>query len=109
MLRQRMWTIMIRPYTTESGTKMHYTGTPKASRSDFGQTGTSEVSLSGNKGGQPNNSTMELTSGGWTEWYRTSSYPKLRVKYREALYEFPATHIMVVEIIPMDLEATPNS
>lgn len=109
MLKQRIWVIMIRPYETESDTEMYYTGVPKASPGDFGQSGTGTVNLKGNNEGQPSNSTIETTDGGWVDWFTTTSYPKLRMKYREALQTIPSQHVRVAEINPMDMEATPKS
>lgn len=109
-LRQREWAIYIRPYHTRtiSGNvvRIDFTGTPKAGRRDVGETsGTNTaIDLKGNGEGGG-----KVDTGGWTMWFKTTSFKLLREKYKEALQQTSAEQLRVVEIMNVDTLVTPLS
>lgn len=114
MLRQRTWAIMIRPYHNRalggSTVRIDYKGAPKAGRSsDLGYTGSDYATrlLGNGEGGTDGTAIME--TGGWTMWYSSTSFKKVRQKYKEILSQTAKENIRVVEMIPTDLLVTPIS
>lgn len=108
-LRQRTWSILIRPYHIRNEFITHYTGTPKASGSDVGLTGSTNVSLEGEGEGMEDWNTVGTDEGGWVMWYTTTSYPRLREKYGECLKTHPSNMVRIVELMPVDIMVTPRS
>lgn len=109
-LRQREWVIMIRPYYKKSGKFIiWYDGVPKAgSSSDLGEIGQdSATALKGVGEGMEVGSKMEYDDGGWVIWYKTNSFNKLRLKYKEILTETGSENIRVLELLPVDTLVTP--
>ena len=112
-LRQREWSILIRPYYVDSRKNVtYYDKVPKAAKvADFGdgQTPDTPVALKGNAEGMEIGSTLPIDEGGWVVWYVTTSFPKLREKYKECLNTVPKQYIRVMEMIPVDTMVTPIS
>ena len=113
-LRQREWIILVRPYyLSKSGSRIWYTGVPKAGiRTDLGDTNASYDTATALKGvgeGMETGSKMDYDKGGWTIWYKTNSFVKLREKYRELLDVAGADNVRVVEMLPVDILVTPLS
>lgn len=116
-LRQREWAIFIRPYylqDTSSGKpiRINYEGVPKAGRrSDLGDKDSDDIAtpLLGVGEGMKHNSTLPYDEGGWVMWYKTTSFVKLREKYKECLTQVGKEMTRVVEIIPVDILVTPLS
>ena len=114
MLRQRTWVIMIRTYYNRSmggnTVRIDYKGVPKAGySSDLGFDGDNYATpLRGNgEGGTDGSAPME--TGGWTMWYSSTSFKKVRQKYKEILIQTAKENIRVVEMIPTDTLVTPLS
>lgn len=112
-LRQRQWMIMIRPYyTNDEGYDLYYTGTPKAGKSkDLGSNSSINTAeeLKGNGEGMEANNTLPIDGGGWVVWYTTTSFAKVREKYKECLITVGRQHTKIVEVIPADTLVTPIS
>lgn len=112
MLKQREWVIFIRPYYQNSGgNNIYYKGTPKADKRDFGEKSSSNdiVDLKGIAEGMEIGNSMPINEGGWVMWYKTTSFTKLREKYKECLTLVGKEMTTVVEIIPIDTMVTPIS
>ena len=109
-LRQREWAIMIRPYYMKvmgsNRVRIDYVGTPQAGRSrDLGYTGTNsatDLKGAGEGGG-------DCDTGGWTMWYKDTSFKRLREKYKDLLQETTKENIRIVEVINVDTLITPIS
>ena len=110
-LRQREWVIYIRPYYTKSSGgstfRIDYANTPRAGRTgDLGYT-TGQNTASSLKGVGEGGG--DCDTGGWVMWYKTSSFKKLREKYKEILQLTSAQNIRIAEIINVDTMITPIS
>lgn len=112
-LRQRTWGILVRPYYQDGEMVVHYSGVPKAGiKSDLGSTNASydtAKALKGNLEGMEEWNTVPADKGGWTMWYATTSYEKIKEKYKECLETHPKGHTRIVEIMPVDTMITPIS
>lgn len=110
-LRQREWIIYIRPYWVDKASRIYYTGIPKVGyTSDMGKTGTDTATpIKGVGEGMEQGSTMEYDEGVWVVWYKTNSFVKAREKYREIIEVAGAEYVRVVEMLPVDMMATPIS
>lgn len=109
-LRQREWVIMIRPYHTKGNITIWYDGVPKAgSNTDLGATSGTDTptALKGIGEGMEATSKMQYDKGGWVIWYKTNSFNKLRLKYKEILADTGSDNIRVMEILPVDTLVTP--
>lgn len=110
-LRQREWVIMTRPYYVKDNKfTVWYSGVPKAGlTSDLGATTGMDVAtnLKGVGEGMEVGSKMEYDEGGWVIWYKTNSFNKLRLKYKEILTRTGSENIRVMELLPVDTLVTP--
>lgn len=112
-LRQREWSILIRPYYDKKSYRIDYEGVPKAGiKSDLGDTLAKydiATPLKGVGEGMSPNDTLPIEEGGWVMWYKTTSFSKLREKYKECLGQVAKEMVRIVEIIPVDTMITPIS
>lgn len=106
MLKQRTWAIMIRPYYIRSGIRLNYDGVPKASDRDTLASSPRgyAVDMLGNGEGGGN-----VSEGGWTMWYKGTSFRVIREKVKELLKETTEENLMVIELVGTDTLITPMS
>lgn len=105
-LRQRKWIIWIRPrYSTKDDGVTTYSGVPYAPSLSGG----SYTSLSGMGAGMEENSSVEYKKGCYVQWYATTSFVKLKQKYKELLDIQPNSTIIITEEIPMDTIIYPQA
>ena len=110
---QRTWMILIRPYYGNGAKSIYYTGVPKAGiKSDLNNPLADydiATKLDGSGVGMENWNTIPIDDGGWTEWYVTTSYDRLREKYKECLKIHAKEYTRIVEVISTDIMITPMS
>lgn len=108
-LRQREWLIMIRPYYVKGQATVWYAGVPKAGlTTDLGAVGTdTATALKGVGEGMEAGTKMTYDEGGWVIWYKTSSFPKLKIKYKEILEKTGSDNVRIMELLPVDTLITP--